>query len=409
LAQRGGIATGLAYAALTPLALALWLRAARTGRAWLAPLAAFLLGAALWSGSEVLGWAFGLAVAAAAGALPFPWAGMARGRRIALIAACAALFLLLQVPFIMGINRNIWETWIAIGIARRTVDSIPGGLAHAFMVRLEQEAYLIEARGLNMLPLAALGAMIAAISLRSARLSRRDGLPWILLVVYFVLSAQSPSHLKRHHLLATLPIFWAGLCAAAAKPQREIHRRCSLAALGALVLLRAGIFIQLYQNSGPYRDEWYVSPTPNRKLMAYFEARPGLRPVILGDSETPGYWLRFASQGRIAAVQVDNMPNYPPDSNSRWKEAFAASNPRFVIEKNGGRPYIAAAFISQLARRGLVVRRVDSINSEFGKSGYDIYRLVDARSVPWTPRRGLLRPSEVAVQPFILPGVLVLH
>ena len=383
LSERG-ITSSMAGCVFAALSLALWLRAARTGRPWLSAPAALLLGAALWTNSTKAIWALELAAAGCVGALSSPWAGLPPKKKRALMAACLVLFLLPQAPAVLGIfNPYFFEFWTKVAHWRNNFR--PGLLASGLAKRLAQSADLLDARRLRAIPLAALGGTIAVLAARSGRLTRRDALPWIIIALYIPLSLLSPGDLYIAHLLVLLPLFWAGVCALAAKPARPASRALAAAALAGLLCWRAVSFAQMLRNEGPYRD----GALPARALFAYFENRAELRPVFVG--EAPFFGTLFYSRGRIVPLRIDGGPedsanspsshqfdDRPPeriDPEAQWNAAFSAPNARFVILSRGRTSSMKGDFLTRLARRGLTARREAVIPGPGGDPAYDIYRL----------------------------------
>ena len=383
LSERG-ITSSMAGCVFAGLSLALWLRSARTRRPWLSAPAALLLGAALWTNSTKAIWALELAAAGIVGALPSPWAGLPRKKKRALIASCLFFFMIPQVPALLGIfNAYFLEYWTKVAHWRNNF--LPDRLAYGLAQRFAQSAYLLDASRLRAIPLAALGGTIAVLSARSGRLTRRDALPWIIIALYLPLSLLCPGDPYIAHLLVLLPLFWAAVCALAAKPARPAARALAVAALAGLLCWRAVSFAQMLRDEGPYRD----GALPARALFSYFVDRADLRPVFVG--EAPYFGTLFHSRGAIVPLRVDGGPDdsanspsshqfddRPPeviDREAQWNAAFSAPNARFVILSQGRTSYMKDDFLSRLARRGLTARRETVIQGPGGDPAYDIYRL----------------------------------
>jgi hypothetical protein len=360
----GGIACAIASSALAPLSLALWLRAARTGRPWLSAASALTLGVALWTRSTMLGWILGLAAAAAVGALPRPWPGLPTRRRRALIAACVALVLLPQLPFLIAVldARSFFEF---VQRSHGHFHAVPGPAA-AFKVCLVQLAILIDApldgRGL---PLLLPCGTLAALALSSRRPTRRDALPWALLACYFLLSMLSPTHLEGCHLVPLVPLFWAAVCALAAKPDRPVLRRLAGAALLALLCWRGRAFAR-YMRADRSSDD-----AAARALCSFFAVRPGARPVLLeGNSRDsdPYFSVVLGSHGTIVPLVIRD------GSDAIWDDAFSDPDARFVL-REGGNPFYEARFRSELAKRRLAADLESAIRARDSAPSGDIYRL----------------------------------
>ena len=371
-----GLFNAVASCALAPLSLALWLRAARTRRPWLSMAAALTLGAALWTRASMAGWVLALAAAAAAGALASPWEELPPRRKRSFAAACAALFLLPQAPFLahyVRLSGPLYEFWAGhvFGQQKSWYYSLPRRLT----IRFAQGAELLDARGPRLIVLGALVGTIAVLAARSGRLSRRAALPWILFACYLFLASLSPLDLRYYHLLPLVPLFSAAVCALTAQAGRSpVARRAANALLAALLCWRAGAFVQMARSDGerPGYDE-STGSFATRRLFAFFESRPGARPVFFGEMEDHAFL--FISKGGIAPIMVDSYPGRPLDSDSRWNESFSVRDPMFVFESAGPYMYMRAAFRSQLAKRGLTARVESVIRDRVGAPAYDIYRL----------------------------------
>ena len=370
-----GIFNAISSCALAPLSLALWLRGARTRRPWLSLAAALTLGAALWTRSTMAAWILALAAAAAAGALPSPWQELPARRKRAFAAACAALFLWPQAPLVAYYFRRsglLYEFWTGRVFGQQK--SWYYSLSRRLAIRLAQSAELLDARGPRLIVLGALVGAIAVLAARSGRLSRRAALPWILFAGYLFLASLSPTDFRYYHLLPLIPLFTAAVCALAAQAGRANSRRWANALLAALLCWRAGAFVLMVRSDGerPSYDE-STGSLALRRLFAFFESRPGARPVFFGEMEDHAFL--FSSKGGIAPVLVDSSPGRPLDSDSRWNESFSVRDPMFVFESAGPYLYMRTAFRSQLAKRGLTARVESVIRDRVGAPVYDVYRL----------------------------------
>ena len=376
-----GIHCAIASCVLAPLSLALWLHAARMQRPWLSAAAALTLGAALWTHSTITAWILGLVAAAAAGALASPWAGMAPRRKRLLAAACAALLVFPQLPFVVTLltNRDAFEFWskITLKSPSRYYD-----LTFRMASRLNGFAEIFDARGRSLIVLGAPIVAIFIVAARSRRLSRRAALPWILFACYLLLSEFSPTGLEFYHLLPLVPLFWAAVCALAAQPDRAVSRRWAGALLAMLLCLRTGSFVHMMRSNAPqpYYDSWTQPSDADGRLFSFFESRPGVRPVFIGnDGDMPEPAFLFCSRDRIVPIMIGNDPDRPVDSDPRWNDAFSAPRTLFVVKSAGNSPE-QDAFQLQVAKRGLTAGVESVIRAQDGAPAYDVYRLRQVRN-----------------------------
>jgi hypothetical protein len=387
LMSLSGIRSAIASCALAALSLALWLRAARLRHPPLAVAAALCLGLALWTRSTMLAWLFGVAVAAAAGALPAPWIGLSSRRKRGTIAACAACLLFPQVPTLLSAFRgdgvDFWLLRLTIREYGDRYSPVQDLLSRLATLRMQ-----LEARGWAALPFLALVSLVAATAWRTADLTRRDALPWLLFAAYLLASVFSPTGLGVYHTLPLIVLFWAALCALASKPSRRRPRALACGAVAALLVWRTGSLAGMIREfNGPLGRISAEGPkAPNIRtalssdaavdLYSFFERRPENRPVFVG--WTPGAAFVFRSRGTIVPVDVALLPDRFPAADPAWAEAFASRAPLFVVAGSEEFFYQKAAFCAQLARRGLRARLERSFNMADGSPGYDVYRAFKA-------------------------------
>jgi hypothetical protein len=353
-----GVFSSIASCALAPLALALWLRAARTRRPLLSLASALALGVALWARSTMLAWTIGMAAASAAGALPSPWEGLPNRRRRAYAAGCAALFLLPQLQYVLGLlrypaMRKVWTEHFSSG-GRPAVD-----LTGASLIRLKELALLFGAPGSGaILPVAAALALAALAARRKP--SRPEDLPWILASCYTALSLFSPTSMGVYHMLPLLPLLWAAVCALPAKARSP---RLALALLAGLLLWRGATFIREMRAPDLGREGQLSSASLG---MYEFFVERGARPIFLGDYLSKSF--DFRSKDAMESMVVDSTDS---DSHAQWDAAFGARERLFVISRDETPPGVAAEFRSEAAKRGLSVRLVRAFPDVDGTAAYE--------------------------------------
>ncbi|MFI5348028.1 MAG: hypothetical protein ACHQ2Z_00670 [Elusimicrobiota bacterium] len=360
-----GVFTCIASCALAPLSLALWLRSARERRPSLALASALALGVALSARSTMLGWTLGMAAAAAAGALPSPWAGISAFRRRAGAGACAALFLLPQAPLALHVllSPDFRRSWAA-----KLFHPAPGhyALAGDMVVRLRQLWVLFAAPDSYIAVLLAGAAALAALAARGKRF-RRDDLPWILAACYVVLSLLRPSGLGNYHLLPLVPLLAAAVCALPAKAGR---RRLAFSVLAVLLVWRAATFAR--DSRDPFLNGESHCREATLELYAYFAARPGSRPIFLGDFMVPVFEL--VSKGAIRPLNV--APQMPEaEASAAWNAAFEARESLFVVSARYTTMELAKRFRAEASGRRLKARLEREFTADDGSITYQVFRV----------------------------------
>jgi hypothetical protein len=229
--------------------------------------------------------------------------------------------------------------------------------------------------------LLASGGWLLVRSLRGKEFPRRWLLPWVVMLVFLLVSPFSPSRLRVMHLFPLLPLACLAACSGiAAAPPRM--RPAILAALLAFSAARARaeyVFFRIFYADLARAGVWDPNlSTAALDLAGWFAKRPEATPVLFGG---PAAVLHFVSGGAIPAIEF--QPEAAPSPRAAWDGVLGIKDVRFVVVVDPGGVFdesgARAALRREASRRGRSAELEETLRRPDGSPVFEIYRLTGVR------------------------------